>query len=428
MYEESPYFDSRDLGMIRDLGEGFLEKYVAYAKQLTDAPTIYHYGCAFAVLSTVVGPFVHEPLLKSKANLWILLLGPTTIYRKTTCLNIARMLLLEVDEELIIAADFSPQGLLAEFAEANGRAGMLLKDEASGLFHSIRRQDFMSGTKEWLIKLYDGESFYRRLRKERYGVKNPYFVWLGGAVTTKLMEALTEEDIYSGLMVRFILIQPENRGPYKPLQYETATMDWEKIELLKRLSAIEERIALNWTMNVGSSFLSGRNDLTFVLRSRALKRFNHFVHRLEREGEGDPIAERINSRTGPLALKLMMLFGCDHWVQVRRASNTVLVDLPILVKSLYWADLFRHYNLSILTDVGTSRRERLWGRILDHVKASPGTSRGELMRRFKLSSADMNTMRDSLVDRGVIRVEIRIDGSKRGRNPELYYPVEGKES
>lgn len=413
-------FDSDDLKLIKTLGEGFLEHYVAYASAHTDAPIEYHLGCGFGLMSSVVGRRAIEPLFRSYPNLWILLLGPTTIFRKTTSLRIANRLLRKFAPESLIASDFSPQSLLGAVAEQQGGPAVFFRDETSGLFRAITRHGYMAGMSEILIKLFDGDPCSRKLRKEEINVEAPYLVWFGGAVTEKLLGAVGEEEIFSGLMVRFILINPLGKGPFKPLTYASSEEAWQEEDLLSRLSGIKDKLQTPWSLALGNGFFQGDEPYYFVLRQEALKRFNHYIRKLEGEALGDPIVEKINSRTGPLALKLMMLLACDHWQKCGHQLNAVFVGLDILLKALYYAELFRIHAVRTLSQVGDTSRERSYDRIVAFIKTHPGTPRGKLMRRFKLNAREMTEVRQTLIERGLILIRSQRTGS-RGREAEVYF-------
>ena len=162
------------------------------------------------------------------------------------------------------------------------------------------------------------------------------------------------------------------------------------------------------------------------MRSRALKRYNKFVTRLENDSHGDSTIDKINSRIGPLALKLMVLFATDHWTANKILFNTVFVDEAVLLKALYWAELFRHHSIRTLVGVAGSKREHAMDRILTYIGANPGVRRGILMRRFKLNAREMTDTKQTLVERDLVKIIIN---TSKTRPSETYFLVgEEKES
>jgi hypothetical protein len=331
-------------------------------------------------------------------------------------MGIAQKIFEEVDEPSIIASDFSPQSLWSEFADRRGQSSVLFRDEVSGFFNSMRRHSYMAGMKAVLIKLFDGDNFTRRLRKERITVEKPFFTWLCGAVTEKLLESVTEDDVFSGFLIRFILLNPEQRGPTRPLQYERDYMEGRR----------DDRLEVPWSISAGETVLSVEkgSPYSFYLDPLAKEHFDAYVGRLEKEGLEDPITEKINGRVGPLTLKLMVLFAADHPDHTTRRLSRVMVGKDLLIKSIYWSEIFRSHMLRTLGGVSQSQRERKTDRVVEFITRNPGTTRGKIMRRFKFISREMDEVRNTLVERGLIKLSIRTSST---RPAETYWPISRKE-
>lgn len=367
-------------------------------------------------MSAIAGPLAQEPLLGLRPNLWILLLGPSTIFRKSTSLAIAAKVLREVDDKVFLPTDFSPQSLVAEFSRRNACAGFLMRDEVSGFFHTVKRADFMAGVKELLIKLFDGDSFRRRLRHEEFAVNSPYFVWLGGAVTEKFLDAVTEEDVFSGLLIRFILVRPESKTIDRPLRYESPQLDDDREALVRELKAFRELLQEPWFLFLGDYLVSGDAPKFFVMGRETLARFNHFVEGLEKAGLKDPVVEKLNSRIGPLALKLMILFSLNHPDSLDLRLNTIQIDHRVALKSIHWADVFRQHLSTTLIGIGRTRKERLYEKALDLVRRTPGISRSRIMRRLRLNAQSMNDLEQTLIQRDLLEI-----GTRQGTRGSFYF-------
>lgn len=416
----APLIHSSELAAINSLGDGFFEHYVDYARQLTDAPLIYHQVCALTIMSTIAGPSAVEPLLSLRPNLWSILLGPSTVFRKTTSLSIAAKLLRELDEDVFLPADFSPQSLVTEFSQRQGRSSLLVRDEVSGFFSTLKRADYMAGTKELLIKLYDGDTFHRRLQREEFRVNSPYFVWLSGAVTEKFFDSVTDADVFSGLLIRFILVLPKTKEPHRTLEYEHLALDTERSELLAELKHFREILRAPWHLSFDSYFATGNAPKYFVMENKSLSRFNRFVLDLEKTGVHDALLEKLNSRIGPLALKLMMLFALNHHQTNNCHLNIIKVDHRVVLKGIWWASQFQQMLLEALINIGHTKRERLYRRMLELVTKTPGIARSRIMRKLKLNVRDMDELEQTLVQRE--RIEVATRHGARGS----YYFAKGE--
>src|SRR3989304_3083624 len=75
----------------------FLKAYTDYASRLTDAPPLFHLWTGIGLLATALGneAFVWNWGRRICANMWIVLLAPSGVLRKTTALNIGQSVLLE---------------------------------------------------------------------------------------------------------------------------------------------------------------------------------------------------------------------------------------------------------------------------------------------------------------------------------------------
>src|SRR5688500_6053300 len=71
---------------------GVLRDYENHWLPTSDAPRVYQVACAMSVLSTVVSNRIWLPFGGQSVycNLWVLILGPSSFYRKSTCIAKAK--------------------------------------------------------------------------------------------------------------------------------------------------------------------------------------------------------------------------------------------------------------------------------------------------------------------------------------------------
>ena len=81
--------------------ETVIDKYMEWATEATDAVPIFHELSAFIVLSTILSSTVQLEVSYGTVvpNLWALILGESTLTRKTTAMTLARNLIAYVDED-----------------------------------------------------------------------------------------------------------------------------------------------------------------------------------------------------------------------------------------------------------------------------------------------------------------------------------------
>src|SRR4051812_27927421 len=73
-------------------GAGILSDYEQVWLPTSDAPRVYHVACALAVLAATVEHRVHLLFGGERVypNLWLLILGPSSFFRKSSCLSKAK--------------------------------------------------------------------------------------------------------------------------------------------------------------------------------------------------------------------------------------------------------------------------------------------------------------------------------------------------
>jgi len=121
-----------------------IELYVEYGRESTDAPVIYHTALGYFVVSSILGH--HVRLITSyipsglAPNLWVLLIGPSRITRKTTAMRLATNVIKAVNPAILMPASFTPEALYEMFNQLNeGDVVVWVKDELGGFFKSLEK-------------------------------------------------------------------------------------------------------------------------------------------------------------------------------------------------------------------------------------------------------------------------------------------------
>ena len=179
-----------------------IDEYKAWAIQATDAVEEYHeLACTMMLSATLAGGLYCDTSWgKIVPNLWGLILGDSTLTRKTTAMKMAMQFVAEIDREIVVATDGSVEGMLTALAARPSEVSVFYKDEISGFIDSINRKDYLAGMPETLTQLYDVPEFFtRRLRKETITITNPVFIFFGGGIRDKMYALLNDEHILSGI-------------------------------------------------------------------------------------------------------------------------------------------------------------------------------------------------------------------------------------
>jgi len=188
----------------------FLSQYIEHGQELTDAYPEYHFGAGLGLLSLAANRNIRiwvEPN-PMYPNIWPLLLGQSTVSRKSTALNLARNVLENTDlADKVLPEDFSPEALVK--ALEDDAQVMFLKDEF-GEFLAKRERSYQSGVAELMSHLYGCPSSYdRQLRNEEFAIEDVYLTILGAGIPGQFAQYSSVADLESGFFPRLNIIWPE---------------------------------------------------------------------------------------------------------------------------------------------------------------------------------------------------------------------------
>jgi len=395
--------------------DSFIDQYVSYAAHRTDAPLIFHYTIALLLISAIMEGNVRLYLSTGtmKPNLWILLLGTSALYRKSTSLNIGMSILRAVDPTLLISSDFSPEGLLQELSEQ--AKGVICRDEFSGFLETASKREYMAGTKSTLMKLFDGSSFKRRLRKETVEVVDPYVVLLSATVDKTLAESLTTEDFYSGFAGRFLLIRPDKLRPRKAVTLVESTSLDEEHALISTLTHIRD----NLKPYPCSLLLMGKDAETksqqilrlelptfiqVIFEKEVLERWNEMAQKLEEYAMSSPYPDEISPSLTRLGDYILKIATCFQAAETLPEEGKLTVEYHNLLRAAQIVVECVKSTSDIISDAVGRKGKFNMERILNIIRLKGTMTRAEVMNRCgELTASEMDTIVRTLVERGMIQ-------------------------
>jgi hypothetical protein len=398
----------------------FVERYIKWASKLGDAAPQYHQAGAFVALSSLLSGSVLLPTSYGVIvpNIWFMILADTTLTRKTTSMDIAIDLVMEVDDDVVMATDGSIEGLLASLAARPNRPSVFLRDEFSGLLEQMTRKDYMAGMPELFTKLYDGKMMKRVLRKETVEVRDPRLVVFAGGIKQRVTSLLTFEMVGSGFMPRFIFVTAiSDLARIKPIGPPTDISVGERDTMLAELTDIHKHYNRTQTLTIDKlkSTIS-RNVITeAALTADAWIRYNTLETRLLELGlktDRADVMTPIGDRLAKSVLKCALLIAASR----QRGEDIVIEEIDILHAAKYGEQWYAH-ALEVMEDVGKGESERRIDTIYRAIIRNPaGISRSHLMQAYHLTAHDASAMFETLEQRGVI---VR----KRAGRTELLTPT-----
>jgi hypothetical protein len=225
----------------------WLKEYVDFASEMTDAPRIYHEYIGMTVLATVMGNHYYMPFGATEIfpNLWTILIGPSSAYKKSTCIEIGERLLMRLRKNHVYDNEFSYEQMIKMLAERP--YGVFVWDELKNLLDLMDRS-YMIGTKSILTKFFACPPRYRRtIRNEEIEINRPCFSMMAGTTLAWFLGGVKEGDFSGGFLPRFLLIPATKRPKPKPFP---PTEDADKRDKLVRwladLSLKEDQTVYNF--------------------------------------------------------------------------------------------------------------------------------------------------------------------------------------
>lgn len=360
----------------------WLTQYVEYADCVSPmTPRSFHESAGLWLLSTAVARRLvlrmhYGPVYP---NLYVCWVAGTTLYRKTTALNVARTLVHKLLSHLQAPSEATPEALLTELAgrEPNGFDKMSVPeqdkwrarrhhaaqrgwivDELSGLLAQAGR-DYNQGLLETVLRLYDCEEEYTRSTRGQgqVTISAAYLALIGATTPMAIGSQLTEPRLWSmGWWPRFAILTPDSsptwREPREPSPGLLLEVESGLSSLLSKLprpvwpvpaTAVDVMI----DHNAHELWSAYNRALSFTLLQ-----------------PGGDVDERLAGSYGRLptsALKVAILFAALAW---RPSAGPPRITEELLRAGLTVAESWRASAHRALDQAAAVSSNQLWTRIL----------------------------------------------------------------
>lgn len=377
----------------------FLRDYVRWAGVQTDAPLPYHLGGALSALAACAPPTLSVPTFGGviHAPVWVLLVGPSGVSRKSTVVNMAARLIRAVNPRLIGHLPDSPEGLIESMAAQPNQIlvysefGELLAKSKMGRLEPIRTL---------LTNFYDCQTYTRRLRNSTTVIPDPRLSILGGCTETYLAAYTGVTDWTGGLMSRFIVIV--GRAEHLASRYQgDPQAEADLIVRLKQMHGRKIIPAQGFTPEADTLFklwVSAQDE-----RARASRTPDWLRGAL--------------SRAGNVAMKVALLSAFAAGRASDQAWFLALEDLQVgiavaeaHVKSVTWV-------VEVLCGT-TYQRQRMT--VIDMLREGP-QPKAAIARHLKVSKRDLENLLNGIIE------ERTVIGITAPTNKLVYYSLRNLE-
>jgi len=368
---------------------------------LIEAPIQFVYASILSTLSTIAKRKSWLPWFGGKklyCNTYVLLIGESTLTRKTTCIGYCRgyledMVLADPSiDSFIFPSAGSPEGIFLELSKKS--QGIFIFSEFSSLTELLEKK-YASDLKGFLTDLYDcGYPQTKALSGKTLTIQNHYPNLLAGTALDWLEKASTNQDFKSGWYTRFLFVWGEDTGLIFALP--RSNNNTRRTGIVQQLIDICKMPSGEMTMDQGAI---GAYE-GFYARNRKLE---------------NTAVKTMNVRLFDYAIKIAMLNALSD-----QRKNVTCVDMERSIKFVEWlmmnnARLMEDHISFGVWDAEVKKARKM-------VKEKGEVTRREIMRALHLSSKQVAIVIETMLAREDIETETiyQGSGSKGGRPSEIY--------
>lgn len=387
-----------------------VDEYREWATMATDAIPDFHNLCILTGLSAIISNSVK---LKTSfgdvtPNIWGLLLGKSTITRKTTAMRLVMDFLLGMDKELLVATEATAEGLLMGVAERPNKTSIFHRDEISGMFASMTKREYMTGFQEVLTALYDAPPvLVKKLSKSVVTIDSPKFVILGGGVPSRIYESVDESFILSGFLPRFLVSYGEaNIEDLKPIGPPVEESLHIRASVFNKLADLYETYGVEVETKIGGQKVMMPQRFIAKLTPDAWKLWNKNDQLLLNTANDSKMLSDLAlptfDRLSKSALKIAVILGA---IRQKPKAGQVTIEEQDVINSTHYIQPWGENAIKMMTSAGKGIKEGQLERVFAAILSDPGIWRSELMTRFHLIAKEADQLFATLEERGMIRKE-----------------------
>ena len=392
--------------------ETFIDDYKSWACDATDAIAEFHELSAFIVLSTITAASLRlETSWGTLApNLWGLILGDSTVTRKSTAMKMAVDMLTNLEPELILATDGSVEGLLTGMSTRPNKVSMFFRDEVSGLFDSINKKDYLSSMPETLAHLYDVPPVYSRLlRKEVIRIESPAFVFFGGGITERVYQNVSESWIESGFLPRFMIVSGEfDKSRMVPTGPPTESTLKKKSKILETLTDLYENYASEVQVKLGGKLAGSvmmQPRIVAALTNDAWAKYQEIENLLTVTGYESPIRNTALPTLDRMARSILKMGMILAATRQEPLDNHIMVEESDIINAAWYAQNWGRHSVELVLNAGKSVHEKILERVRLKIENNPNILRSTLMQHLHLTKRETDDIIGTLEERNQILKE-----------------------
>ena len=326
-----------------------------------------------------------------RTNLYVALIGSTSISRKSTAKDIGIDLLTHVLPRAVLSSKSTPEAFAEQLQARPKQSALLAVDEFAALLVQFQRRDYMAGLVDVLLELYNGVDEYTYSRtKHPVTIKAPHLNIIGCAAET-VFDDLHVHDVESGLLPRFAIVMPESKparmGFFESGEEDTAARN----NLVARLNSLCPK------RNEDGQIVAPPRDVHF--QPQALDVIDQFAKEQEARHSG-----AMFRRLMPMVLKVAILSAVGAFRLTLGADIIVTAEdagaaIKVVTRWTRFAGAFMERLSESKTEVLVRRASEFM-----RTRSRPNVPRRAVARRLHVDSRTFADVEKTLIDRELIKV------------------------
>ncbi len=408
-----------------DLLRDFISEYVEFYSYMNKAiPKDYLEACAIFAISAVVGGRVSMRALASgeeKPNVFIILLGASSISHKSTPIKVVEKLLRSIDDITFLSGRFSIEGAVMDLRVSP--CGIIVRDEFTGLLADVSKS-YVQDLKEFFCELYDRKIGARSTIK--YGkviVKEPCNSFLSATTPDNLSTKLKREDYSGGYLPRHLLVFPEPTRDDGGIDIMTVKDMSIEFNITQTLRYISGKFPKDSVTDVRFEGFIDRDNT-----GEAYKLFNEWVivnKAVAKEQRED--VEPFYARLVDYFIKLCMIFQLsDIHTEVvisgekDKVERYFIITKKTVERVIVWMNKYRGFHLNralrVLSNIDIERVYNIIRAICERNNAGKAQY-SEVLRATTYLTGDLRKIINTLEDSNRISITKTLDDNKHRRKP-----------
>lgn len=383
----------------------FVDRWVRFASQITEAPDIFHKYMAYTGISVILGKraWTNWGTTKLFPNLYLLLLAKSGSF-KSHAADMIKDAVSEVSDEIEAPQDFTAASL--DQIIYKRKTGLIAPDEFSTI---LRQEDgHFSTVKTILTSIYNCPKKYRlryRVKDEegdKKAIEHPVFSVVTSTTPNTFMRDARIEDMKSGFLSRFIIVPAEDSGRRFNRPREINRNDY---STLTRVLSTAYR----------TDFIDQNRPITFTDEANELHRqwYGQIRERMENDFMYSQFSNSVIRMT-VYAIKFAMLEAVMNWTNDETHPTIDVQDMRkgIEVANEGISSVFS--CMEMLEDESVSDRSIKNLAKAEEFLSKPGNSpvtKAELYRHLRrIHKHEMERILGTLVDSGKVSIEPGANG------------------